>query len=289
MSDQQKGFVALAVSAVIWLTFPFVFKAVNQVGSYEVLAHRVVWSAVFMLGLLSIGSIRRDFLSILQSRRQLLVLTVTGALIAGNWLAYVVGVQSGRVLDVSLGFFISPLLSVLLAIFVLGEPVRPLQMVAIAIAALSTLNLVYQLGMVPIVSLSLAASFSVYGILRKSQAIPAAAGLLVETLMVVPLALAFLIWKDNAQGLGFFEFGPKTAAILVVGGVITAIPLLTFNMAARYLPYSVVGLTLYLVPSLLFIMGITLFDEPLSMVRLLTFVGIWTALAIYLGESLLKR
>ena len=289
MEDRRKGFLALMVSTVVWLTFPFIFKAVSHVGSFEVLANRVVWSAAFMLGMLALGGIRADLLSILRNRRQLLVLTLTGALIAGNWLVYVIGVQSGRVLDVSLGFFISPLFAVLLAVIVLHEPMRPLQFAAIVIAALSTLNLIVQLGAVPLISLSLAATFSIYGILRKTQDIPVAAGLLVETFMMLPVALAYLGWLQVRGELGLFAHGPWTTLVLVLGGIVTAIPLLTFNIAARCLPYSVVGLTLYLIPSVLFIMGVALFGEPLSPVRLLTFAGIWLALALYLGETLFKR
>ncbi|MEZ5826534.1 MAG: EamA family transporter RarD [Geminicoccaceae bacterium] len=289
LDERKKGFAALMVSTVVWLTFPFIFKAVEHVGSFEVLAHRVVWSAVFMLGMLAVGGIRADLFAVLRNRRQLLALFATGALIASNWLAYVIGVQSGRVLDVSLGFFISPLLAVFLAVIVLREPMRPLQAVAILIAALSTLNLVVQLGELPLISLSLAATFSAYGILRKTQNIPAAAGLLVETVMVLPAAVGYLSWLHWHGTLGFFAHGPDTALVLVLGGIVTAIPLLTFHIAARFLPYTVVGLTLYLIPSILFIMGITLFGEPLSKIRLLTFAGIWLALALYLAESRLKR
>jgi chloramphenicol-sensitive protein RarD len=200
----------------------------------------------------------------------------------------VVAVQTGNVLDTSLGYFLGPLVSVALGVVVLNERLSRVQAAAVSLAALAVVNLIWQLGVVPKVALVLGISFSIYGLLRKRLPVSPALGLLVECLVVLPMALAAFVWVAQTKGLTFLHGDAGTDILLVAGGVITAGPLLLFNVGAKRLNYATIGVMQYIAPSMLFLESVLIFGEPLAFWRLVTFLLIWTALAMYSADALIR-
>ncbi|MBO9580953.1 MAG: EamA family transporter RarD [Sphingobium sp.] len=269
----------------LWGLLPLYFKLFPTVGPVEVVAHRVVWSVVFLAVILVTARLFPDFVAALRQPRILGALTVSAVLIAINWLVYIWAIYNAHILAGSLGYFLNPLVNILLGMVFLHERLRRTQLVAVTIAALGVAVLAAGELQTLWISLTLAVSFGLYGLVRKLTPVPAAVGLAVETLVLAPPALAALIWFGMAGTLSFGRDGVETA-LLIGTGAITSVPLLLFAGAARRLPMITLGLLQYIAPSLQFLAGYFLFDEPLSAARLASFGLIWLALALFVADSL---
>lgn len=220
--------------------------------------------------------------------RRLAILALSGALIAGNWLTYVWSVNNGRMLEASLGYYINPLVNVLLGMLLLGERLRRLQWLAVGLAAVGVAQQVWQVGSLPWVSLVLALSFGFYGLIRKQAPVAALPGLVVETWMLVPLAIGWLLLHPAASSVQGDFFSTSQALWLIAAGPVTLVPLVCFNAAARHLPYTTLGFLQYLAPTLVLLQAVLLFDEHLSSSSLLAFVFIWAGLALYSVDAWLS-
>jgi chloramphenicol-sensitive protein RarD len=273
---------------LIWGLLPLYFKLLVGVPSAQVLAHRVVWS-LLLLGVVVVVLGRVGAIAAAARGRTLALLSLSAALIGANWVVYIWAILNGHVLETSLGYFINPLINVALGVAVLGERIRPLQLaaVAIAFAGVAILSGASVLGggtgawWVPI---SLALAFGLYGLVRKVVAIDALGGLTVETLLLAPPAVAWLLYV-GVNGSGVFGREMRLDLLLMVAGAATALPLLLFSAAARRLRYATLGLLQYFAPTLVFFEAVLLFDEPLRMVQVVTFVLIWTGCALYAFDS----
>jgi len=268
-----------------WGLFPLYLRLVASVPPLELVAHRSTWSLLFLLGVLALLRRWAWLAELRRQPRQLLLFGATALLLSVNWLVYVYAVMAGQVLDASLGYFINPLVSVLLAVLVLRERLRPLQWLAVALAATGVLWLTLQAGRLPWVALALAVSFGIYGLLRKTARLGALEGLTLETMLLAPLLLPLLAWFTLQPGGAMARGDLSLNGLLWLSGPLTALPLLFFGAAARRLPLATVGLLQYLSPTLQFLLGIFVFHEPLQPARLVGFVFIWAGLAVYSGQA----
>lgn len=274
---------------LVWGLSPLFWKPLAAIPVWEVLLHRILWSAFFLLAWLWRSRGLGRLAAALRSRRQLATLSVTTLLIGINWYLYIWGVNNGHVLETSLGYFILPLVVVLLGVLCLGEKLRPRQTAAVALATAGALNLVLGHGRPPWLALALAATFAGYALLRKTAAVDALTGLAVETaLLAVPasVVLAALAWKGwlSASGSGW-----GTWSLLALTPAVTALPLLWYTEGARRLPLKTLGLLQYLSPTCQFLLGVLLFKEPLGKPRLLSFGLVWAGLALYTADALSGR
>ncbi|MDB6011807.1 MAG: rarD, partial [Gammaproteobacteria bacterium] len=263
----------------------FYLKPIYHVPSMQIIAHRVAWACVLCLIWLvargDVGNLRKLF----GDRALVGRLAISALLITINWVAYVWGVGHGRVVETSLGYFISPLVNVLLGVVVLRERLNVMQWTSVGIAALAVVYVSVATGVLPWIALIIALSFSLYGFLRKIMHVEALQGLAVETLLLMPLASGYLIWCE-AMGTGVLGHSSLAVDALLVGcGPMTAVPLFLFAFAARVIPYSTLGLMLYIAPSLQLLSGIFVYHEPFEGARALGFVLIWLALLIYAGDG----
>ncbi|WP_066333993.1 EamA family transporter RarD [Azohydromonas lata] len=280
------GILYAALAYVAWGLFPLYFRQVSAVPSLEIVLHRTVWSLVFLLVVL--GAMRRFHLlkPALKSPRQLLLFAVSALLLAGNWLVYVWAVNNGHVIDASLGYFINPLVYVLMGYAFLHERLRPLQWAAVALAGAGVLWLTWQAGQLPWIALLLAASFGLYGLMRKTAPLGTLEGLALETLLLAPLAVpALALWTLSGSS-AIAQADAPTVGWLLLAGPITAVPLLLFAAGARRIPLGTLGLLQYIGPTLQLLMGVWVFHEPFQGTRVLGFVLIWAALALYSAEGL---
>jgi chloramphenicol-sensitive protein RarD len=285
VSPNVRAGLLLGVGAYVsWGVLPLYLRLLRGVPALQVLAHRVVWS---LLLLAAIIVVRRQLGAILRAARgrTLLLLCGSAVLIAINWLVYIWAVQHGHVLEASLGYFINPLVNVALGIAVLRERIDRVQMVAVAIAAAGVVVMAVAGGGALWISLTLAASFGGYGLIRKVAAIDALGGLAVETALLVGPSLAVIGWSAT-QGQGAFGHDTRLDVLLVVAGAVTAAPLLMFAAAARTLRYTTMGLLQYIAPTLQFLEAVLLFGEPLRPVHGLVFGLIWLGCAVYAWASL---
>ncbi|MGL4835889.1 MAG: EamA family transporter RarD [Shewanella sp.] len=287
--EYRKG-ILLAVSAYcMWGFAPLYFKLLHQVSATEILIHRVVWSFVFMvIIMLFIGGFSRLRL-VFKQPKQLLVLTITSILIAGNWLLFIWAVNNDHMLDASLGYFINPLLNVLLGMLFLGERLRKLQWVAVGLASIGVLVQLISFGSIPIVSLALASTFGFYALLRKKVNVDAKSGLLVETAILLPVALIYLIATLDNASANMLTNTWQLNAMLIAAGIITTIPLLCFAGAATRIPLSMLGFFQYIGPSIMFILAVSLFNEPFDAEKGVTFGFIWSALLVFTLDMAYKR
>jgi chloramphenicol-sensitive protein RarD len=262
----------------LWGSFPIYFKMLQHVPALEVLAHRVLGSAVLLVALVLAWGQWPALLAEFRNRRRLGFYLLTALLISGNWLLYIWAVQNGRILEASLGYYINPLVNVLLGMLFLGERLNPRQLIAVLIAATGVLALVIGYGVFPWISLTLAFSFGSYGLLRKKAGHAPALGLCVETVLIAPVALLYL----TAQGGGMLgRVDGHTDALLLGAGLVTVIPLLMFLQATQRLRLSTVGLIQYLTPTLQFLLAVAVYLEPFTGIHQAAFGCIWLALALY--------
>ncbi len=285
--DERRAGVASGLAAYgLWGLFPLYFPLLEPAGGLEIVAHRVVWSLLFVALLLTFLRAWPQVRATATDRRSLLVLLGAAVLIAANWLVFVYGVNSGHVVETSLGYFINPLVSVLLGVVFFAERLRRLQWVAVGIAAVAVTVLTVDYGRPPWIALALAVTFGLYGLMKKLVRVAAAPGLFVETALVVVPAVAVLAVL-HAQGEGTAgEAGTGHLLLLLSSGVATAVPLLLFAGATRRIPLSTVGLLQYVTPLMQLAIGVFVYEEPMPPARLAGFVIVWVALAVFTADSL---
>ena len=285
-SQRRAGLLFGLGAYLAWGVMPLYFKALAHVSALEIVAHRVIWSMVFMAALVALWRRWPASRAALGTGRVLITLLITTLLIGTNWLIFIYAVVSGHVLEASLGYYLNPLVNVLLGVVLLKEKLSRAQVFATLLAAAGVAVLAAGAGSGLWISLTLAATFAVYGFLRKIVAVDSLEGLSIETALLSPLALAWLVWLQADGSAAFASVTLTTDLLLVLGGAVTAIPLLMFTAAARRLPYSTLGFLQYVAPSLQFLLAVLAFGEPLTTAHLICFAAIWTALAIFSFEGL---
>ncbi|MEZ6854493.1 EamA family transporter RarD [Halodesulfovibrio aestuarii] len=285
----RAGVVAAICSFVFWGMAPVYWKQVAHVPAFEVLCHRILWSLFFVGIMLSIRSNWGAFKNIFSSKKTMLLLTMSGLLVGGNWGLYIWAVNHDMVLQTSLGYYITPLVSMLLGVVIFKDTIRPIQLCAVLLAAAGVATQVVMVGSLPWVSLALAISFGLYGLLRKLADVESLAGLMFETVLLIPFVLIYLGHLELQGAASFLHVDRLTDMYLMGAGVITSLPLLWFAFAACRLRLTTLGLLQYIAPSLAFMQGVFLFNEPFTMGHLFTFMFIWSALALYSGEGWLQR
>ncbi|HEX8241393.1 MAG TPA: EamA family transporter RarD [Allosphingosinicella sp.] len=268
-----------------WGVMPLYFKALVHVASTEIVAHRILWSLIFLGILATLWKRWPGIRAALANRRVALTLLLTAVLIGINWLVYIYAVVSGHVLEGSLGYYLNPLVNVLLGVFLLKEKLSMLQKGAVFLAGAGVAILALGAGGAIWISLTLAASFATYGFLRKVAPVDSLEGLWVETLFLAPLAFVWVLWLAQSGDSDFLH-SRTTDLLLILGGAVTAIPLLLFTAAAKRLPYSTLGFLQYVAPSLQFLLAVLVFGEPLTTAHFVCFAAIWAALVIFVGEGL---
>ncbi len=284
----NKG-ILLAIGAYgLWGLFPIYWKQLQQVPAPEIIGHRIVWSLVFVLGVIVFSRRFRKTVQTFRSTRVVLVYALSAAVLTINWTTYVWGVNAGYVVEASLGYFINPLVSVLLGVIFFRERLRPLQWAAIGLAAIGVAYLTLRYGSLPWIALVLAFSFGTYGLIKKSAPLGALEGQTLEVALLMVPALGFLAYLEW-KGIGTFGHAGLSSMLLALGGVVTATPLLMFAGAARRIPLSMMGILQYIAPTLQFSIGVWVYGEEFSTVRLTGFCFIWSALAVYTLEGLLTR
>ena len=266
-----------------WGVFPLYFKTVASVPAVEVLAHRAIWSFVMLAVLVGLLGRWKEVWRELHSRKLLLMLALSTLFIAANWLMFIYAVTSGQVLQASLGYFVNPLVNVLLGVLLLRERLRPRQILSIGLALIGVLVLTALVGNVPWVALTLALTFSFYALMRKLMPVDGFVSLTVETLLMVPVALAYLGYLAATSRHEPLRF--STAGLLMLSGPVTTVPLLFFGAAARRLRLSTMGFLQFLSPTLQFLLAVLAFREPFSSIQLLSFACIWVAVLIYASDS----
>jgi chloramphenicol-sensitive protein RarD len=286
VDERRLGVLSGLAAYALWGLFPLYFPLLEPAGGFEIVAHRVLWSVVFVAGLLTVVRRWAQVRTLVADRRKLVVLLGAAVLIAANWLVFVHGVNSGQVVETSLGYFINPLVSVLLGVVVFSERLRPLQWTAVGIAAAAVAVLTIDYGRPPWIALTLAATFGLYGVMKKVVRVEAAPGLFVETALVaVPAGVVLAVLHTGGEGT-FGNAGAGHALLLVSSGIATAVPLLLFATAARRIPLSTVGLLQYVTPLMQLAIGVFVFDEPMPPARLAGFVIVWVALAVFTADTL---
>ncbi len=283
--QNNKGMLYAAGAYVLWGLFPIYFKLIQQISAFQIVGHRIVWSFVLVLVLVLA---RKEFqtLKASVSWRTTLIYLAAGLLLTINWTTYVWAVNAGHIVEASLGYFINPLVSVLLGVFFLGEKLRPTQWIPVGLAAVGVVYLAVTIGTLPWIALVLALSFGLYGLIKKIAPLGSLHGLAMETGLVFLPALGFLLFEE-VRGVGAFgHTGLGIGILLALTGIVTVVPLLLFSMGIQRIPLTLVGLLQYITPTLQFLLGVFLYSEPFTHHQLIGFVLIWLALVIFSSESL---
>ena len=286
----RTGIINATLAFLCWGLFPIYFHALHEVPPSQILAHRVLWSLLFLAIVLSVRRQWQWLPAVLRQPRVIASFVASAFLLSANWLVYIWAVNNGHVIEASLGYFINPLVNIMFGYLLLKERLRAGQWAAIGLAALGVAWLTWQAGTVPWIALILAATFGAYGLMRKTAALGALEGLSLETMVLFPLALGYVIWLSlNGQNSFINSAADSTRWLLVAAGPITAIPLLLFAAGARTIPLSVLGLLQYISPTIQFLLGVWLFHEAFSAERMVGFLLIWSALALYAAEGLWRN
>lgn len=287
-SSSHSGIISAILAYATWGLLPIYWKLLGTVPAIEIVCHRMLWSTVFLAVLLLLQKRGREFVKVARTPQHLSVLVVTAALLTFNWGLYIYGVNTERVVETSLGYFINPLVSVLLGLVFLQERLNWGQILAVILAIIGVTNFVWHLGVVPWIALALAFSFGLYGLLRKIVPIAPMVGLAMETLLITPIAL-ILVSHWARTGVGHLGSTLGITLLLMGAGVATSMPLLWFNTAAKQLRLSTLGFLQYVAPSLQLLLGVFLYQEPFTQIHLITFGCIWLALLIYSTTSLQRQ
>ncbi len=282
----QTGLLFAATAYVLWGLFPLYFKLLQSVPPMEILMHRMLWSLVFLGAVLAVRQQWAWIGTVMRRPRVLAGFAASALLLAGNWFLYIWSINHGRIIDASLGYFITPLVNVLLGYVLLGERLRALQWVAVWLAALGVLWLAWQSGHPPWIGLALAGTFGTYGLLRKTATLGPLEGLSLETLLLFPLSMGYLLWLSHAGQNTFAEAPDTTRWLLAASGPITAIPLLLFAAGARRIPMATLGLLQYIGPTIQLLLGVLLYHETFAGARLAGFAVVWSALIVYSADGL---
>ncbi|MDX3772568.1 EamA family transporter RarD [Chromatiaceae bacterium AAb-1] len=286
--EQKLGGIFAASAYTLWGLAPLYFKQIDFIAATEILIHRVIWS--FLLLFIILFALRQ-LNNVLQALKQpLLVLTLlcSALLLCANWGVFIWAVNNHHMLDTSLGYYINPLLNIVLGMFFLGERLRPLQWLAVVLAAFGVLVQLILLGSLPWISLFLAGSFAVYGLIRKKLAVDALSGLFIESMLLLPLAVAYWLWLPATATSDLFSNSWQLNSLLIGAGLVTTAPLLCFIAGARRLQLSTMGFFQYIGPSFTFVFGVWLYQEPLQLAKIVTFGFIWLALLVYSYDAWLR-
>jgi chloramphenicol-sensitive protein RarD len=279
------GLAAAAGAFLIWGLLPLYLKQLQHVPVLQVTAHRLVWGCLFAIAWLAIRRELSGVRTALSTPSVRWRLFASAALVSVNWMTYIWGIATHRVVETSLGYFINPLLNVVLGVVVLSERLNPVQWTAVAIAAGGVAYLTWTAGHPPWIALTLAFSFGLYGLVRKVVQVDALAGFASETLLLLPIGIAYLVWCQLAGTAALGHQGVTIDLLLALGGPLTAIPLVLFAFGARRIPYSTIGLLQYIGPTIQLLLAVLVFREPFSGPRVVGFSLIWTALAIYAADG----
>ena len=283
MPDSRRGFLYGVAAYLLWGLFPLYFPLLEPAGAVEILAHRVSWSLATMLVVVVLSRRLPHFRALFRRHRARNLLTVAAVVIAVNWGTYIWGVNNHRVVETSLGYFINPLVTVLMGVVILRERLRSWQWVALGIAFVAVLGLTFDYGHPPWVAITLAFSFGTYGLAKKQAGVDAVESLTFETLVLAPVALGYLLWLGGSGN--FVGHGLGHSLLLASTGVVTAVPLLCFGAAAIRVPMTTLGLLQYLAPILQFLLGVTVLDEHMSALRWAGFGLVWVALVVFTVEA----
>jgi chloramphenicol-sensitive protein RarD len=273
---------------LLWGILPIYWKWISHVSALELIAHRIVWSCLMLGGLVVISREWRSFRAALTTR-VIRLYGLAALFIAVNWFTYVWAVNTGRVVHASLGYFINPLISVVLGVMVLGERLRPFQWIAVGLAAMGVLYLTLSLGVPPWISLTLAFSFGVYGLVKKTAPLGSVHGLTIETAILLLPAIVYLVVLELAGGGAFFRTGVLSAVLIIGTGMVTAAPLLLFASAVQRVPLSQIGLLQYIAPTIQLLLGVFVYREPFARTQLVGFSMVWAGLVVFGVEGLLTR
>ena len=285
VTDQRRGLLLGVAAYAMWGGFPLYWPLLEPAGAIEILAQRVLWSLITMGILVVLLRRTRQFRALLRQRRTFALLAVAALTITVNWATFIYGVNSGRVVETSLGYFINPLVTVLMGVLILGERLRPLQWFAMGIASLAVVVLTLDYGRLPWVALVLAFSFGTYGLAKKSANVGAVESLTLETTLIAPFAASYVGWLAVTGQSNFAAHGTGHALLLSSSGIVTAIPLICFGAAAIRVSMVTLGLLQYLAPVLQFALGVLYFHEDMTPGRWAGFAMVWVALLIFTYEA----
>ena len=287
MNDKSvKAGVLFALAAYsMWGIAPMYFKLLTSVPALEIVMHRIVWSVLVLCLLLAVRKKFGQVFNAMRDPKVIATLSISGLLLAANWLVFIWAVNNDQMLDASLGYFINPLFNVLLARFFLHESLTRLQLLAVFVALAGVAFLIFSYGQLPWVALVLAISFSIYGLLRKKVSVDSMPGLLIESCIMLPFALLYWFVMDTTSG-NMLANSTDLNVTLLLAGVVTTAPLLCFTAAARRIRYTTLGFFQYIGPSLMFLLAVIHYQEPLDTTRVVTFVCVWSGLLIYVYDSL---
>jgi chloramphenicol-sensitive protein RarD len=286
---KDRGILYALGAYMLWGILPVYWKALESVSPVQILGHRVVWSFALLAILILQRREAMSLIKALASWRIVLFAALAAGLLGVNWLVYIWGVNNGHIVETSLGYFINPLVSVLLGVLFFKERLRPLQWAAVGLAACGVIYLAIRSGTLPWISLALALTFGFYGLLKKKSPLEALPGLGVEMAFLLLPALGYLLFAQSQGSGAFGHAGAETDLLLIFTGVVTAMPILMFGMAARSIPLSLVGLLQYIAPTCQFLLGVLAYGEPFTHERLIGFSVIWLALLLYWLEGWIRR
>lgn len=287
MQATQKGFILALATFIMWGVFPIFFKFIEGIAATEVLAHRIIWSALILLVILIITKRLNSVKRIAKIKKVTLTLAITGALIASNWGVFIYAINQNEILATSLGYFINPLFSILLGAIILKEELSPALKLSIFIVFIAIGVQICAIGNIPLISIILPLSFALYGLLRKRLGVRTFEGLFIETMILAPFALLYLIYLTiNNSG----EFGINFNGIMLfLSGFVTILPLLTFNASTKYLKLSTIGFLQYISPTLSMIIAVFIYNETLDFYKIISFALIWISLAIATISNLRRK
>jgi chloramphenicol-sensitive protein RarD len=289
LTELQIGMLYALGAYLIWGIAPLYFKHLGFIPVYEILAHRVIWSVVVTALFITYLKDWPNVLLVCRAYKSLLMLVMTSLLISFNWMVFIWAINNGKMLEASLGYFINPIVNVMLGLIFLSERLSRLKWFAVFLAFVGVAVQAWQLGELPWVSLVLPFSFAFYGLLRKKVKVKAITGLFLETIVVLPAAILYLTVMTQSETANLLHNTWSLNTWLMLAGVVTAVPLIFFGQAALRLPLSTLGFFQYLAPSLLFVFAVLLYDEPISVVKLFTFACIWSGILVFMFENKLIR
>lgn len=287
MQSTQKGFILALATFIMWGVFPIFFKFIEGIAATEVLAHRIIWSALILLVILIITKRLNSVKRIAKIKKVTLTLAITGALIASNWGVFIYAINQNEILATSLGYFINPLFSILLGAIILKEELSSALKLSIFIVFIAIGVQIYAIGNLPLISIILPLSFALYGLLRKRLGVRTFEGLFIETIILTPFALLYLLYLaiNNSS-----EFGINFNGIMLfLSGFVTILPLLTFNASTKYLKLSTIGFLQYISPTLSMIIAVFIYNETLDFYKIISFALIWISLAIATISNLRRK
>lgn len=284
-AEYRKGVIYALVGYIMWGFFPIYWRAFKNISSYEILAERVVWAFVFMLALIAGRGGWRDFMQesaeLLADRKQALILAAAGVFVTLNWLGFIVAVNLGKIIQTSLGYYINPLVSILFGVYYFKERLNIWTKISFVLAATGVIIMAVRVGEIPWISLFLAGTFGIYGLLKKQVRVSVTTGLTLETLVATPVCLAYIIYLYYHGVSGWQQSDNFSLFLICISGAVTAAPLLAFNAGAKRLPLNVVGFLQYICPTISLIIGVFVFNEEFTFDHLLAFAFIWAALSLF--------